>query len=612
MYNCTSLDIMGSFGTWPQLTVKYTLATRLRSANTKMNKNPVSSVLDGNKNSAEAARGKSALLKFSELDHVRLGRQKELWRTTLGKTKRSPFIWGLGLTDPPGPGQRLFQQLHDSFWRAAKSGNCDELTLLEGGPGSALFNEFSSTEFALLEVAICSYGIELTSHGEPPADESDLLAAPLTSQLLHVEVPIWQAVAAELNSNESDSESNIEAECEPLALVVRRMETLISECLDADGWPEACVIADTGLLMASWCRCCELLQQVQYKIDSQTQLMLDGLCLQLIRLSRRDGSLLLGGVGGGLNCNAFRKSLLRNCAEKIGVRSEQSMRSYISELQTATSTISEWGQVGALQKSWKLGGNKIAFAFDEQKIRLDLSNGESLVVGDCTPQLIVDGVAESVNSEIGVSGFLRFDGGDYIELEVEYEHVTLQRQIVFLAEDNLLIVNDVVTAAKLCRIDYAATYPIGSGIELVRETETNEFYLKSGSDYCLVLPLAMPEWKAEKTEAHVDPADHQFTVSVKQRGPTAGLAYPLVFDLNRKRSTQPRTWRQLTVAENMKIVGNDIAAAFRVQIGSEQWLFYRSIGETGNRTFLGENYADEFFIGKMNSDGEFESLLEIE
>ena len=90
------------------------------------------------------------------------------------------------------------------------------------------------------------------------------------------------------------------------------------------------------------------------------------------------------------------------------------------------------------------------------------------------------------------------------------------------------------------------------------------------------------------------------------------LAASLLFDLKPKRSLKPRTWRSLTVAENLEIVPKDLAVAFRVQIGKQQWLFYRSLARTGNRTFLGENVVDEFYAGRIDLKGNVQSLAEVE
>jgi hypothetical protein len=40
---------------------------------------------------------------------------------------------------------------------------------------------------------------------------------------------------------------------------------------------------------------------------------------------------------------------------------------------------------------------------------------------------------------------------------------------------------------------------------------------------------------------------------------------------------RPLTWRRITVAENLALVPREVAAAYRVQVGREQWLFYRSL-----------------------------------
>ena len=51
----------------------------------------------------------------------------------------------------------------------------------------------------------------------------------------------------------------------------------------------------------------------------------------------------------------------------------------------------------------------------------------------------------------------------------------------------------------------------------------------------------------------------------------------LFIDLRKDRFVRPVTWRQLTVAENLSIQPADVAVGYRVQIGADQWLFYRSL-----------------------------------
>jgi hypothetical protein len=72
------------------------------------------------------------------------------------------------------------------------------------------------------------------------------------------------------------------------------------------------------------------------------------------------------------------------------------------------------------------------------------------------------------------------------------------------------------------------------------------------------------------------------------------------------------TWRQLAVAENLRRVSDNTAVGYRVQLGSEQWLIYRSFTRFGNRTVLGQNLSSEFFCGRFLPDGTTEMLIEIE
>ena len=99
---------------------------------------------------------------------------------------------------------------------------------------------------------------------------------------------------------------------------------------------------------------------------------------------------------------------------------------------------------------------------------------------------------------------------------------------------------------------------------------------------------------------------------IEQSAFGCGMSVAFALDLDPKRSLKPRTWRRLTVAEKMRTVGSDEAVAYRLQIGKEQWLIYRTLAEKGNRTFLGQNYADDFFLGKIDIEGNVEAILEIE
>lgn len=90
------------------------------------------------------------------------------------------------------------------------------------------------------------------------------------------------------------------------------------------------------------------------------------------------------------------------------------------------------------------------------------------------------------------------------------------------------------------------------------------------------------------------------------------LMAPLFLDLDPRRMRRRLTWRQLTVAESLSIQAADVAVGYRVAIGSQQWLIYRSLGPRGNRTVLGHNLSTESLVARFDSSGEVESIVEIE
>jgi hypothetical protein len=91
---------------------------------------------------------------------------------------------------------------------------------------------------------------------------------------------------------------------------------------------------------------------------------------------------------------------------------------------------------------------------------------------------------------------------------------------------------------------------------------------------------------------------------------------PLWIDLSRQRvrshDCDPLTWRQLTIGEHRQILPHDVAVGYRVQCGKRQWIAYRSLTAPANRTLIGVNLSTDFFVGRFGSDGETESIVEVE
>ncbi len=539
--------------------------------------------------------------------------QTGLFRDIFGQSKKSPFLWSVSASHPIA---YRIQDSHTAFFskRTRLEELADRLQLIHSATDAN-----SSYDELLNQIAIAAYGprfeSQFPSARNNPAVPADSLTdkvdlqSNLISQLQQVELPLWKMID-ELSFGRPNAFA-----------IVRKMEKLIGDLLDTDGWLQASDFSDFGLLAASWCRCNRILIYHGYEWQAETQAYLDWMCRQLIRCLRPDGSILFGEPGAGLNAKAFRtalmeltsdrgdRRLLASCLQK-SVRLPKLKRKTAKFRLPAESSISEWAEVGVLQKGWCRGSPKVGMNFDGGKFQLELCQWHTWIGGNCTPTISIDDQIQDSTSEVDVNCNLRFDHADFVELQVAFGEWRLQRQVLLLRDDDLLLIGDNLVGPQSKRIEYSCSYPLGPGVIGVAETENTEVYLHRKKSHCLVLPLGLPEWKSAPSTGRLAIQDGLLTLRQTIHG--RGLSAPLIFDLNPKRSLKPRTWRGLSVAEKMELVGPDIAAAYRVQIGRQQWLFYRAIAEIGNRTFMGQNFADDFFVGRISLNGAVETILEVE
>lgn len=208
----------------------------------------------------------------------------------------------------------------------------------------------------------------------------------------------------------------------------------------------------------------------------------------------------------------------------------------------------------------------------------------------------------------------REDLCDYLEIELPLSggwrierHLLLARRDCFLLLADALIGPD----QPAVEIAYAQHLPLAAEIAAVPAKETRELALeRRGRRLANILPLGIGEWRAEHATAELAAAEG--SINLRQAAVGRRMFSPLWIDLAPRRLQRPITWRRLSVGENLGIVTGDVAAGYRVQLGDEQWLIYRSLTPFGNRSILGHNTAYSFICGKLKKDGSFDPLIEIE
>jgi hypothetical protein len=68
----------------------------------------------------------------------------------------------------------------------------------------------------------------------------------------------------------------------------------------------------------------------------------------------------------------------------------------------------------------------------------------------------------------------------------------------------------------------------------------------------------------------------------------------------------------LTVGDELRIVDPDEALAYRIQLGSEHWVVYRTLRGHRPRTFLGKHLIADFHCGRFSpGEGIIDDLVTI-
>ena len=443
---------------------------------------------------------------------------------------------------------------------------------------------------------------------------------------------------------------------------LEKFESIIDSNLDSDGWPDSRLLQQIGALAGCWSRISAMFKTVDLELDGGIQIQLEWLTRQCLRLMQSDGSLCFAEAkpsfaddqSSGLAYDfddAFWRSIAslssdpddavifqmlmsrrgeKNVKTKKDI-SKNGRKSGLTPLMAnelvAPYNVSEWAGSFLLRGTWSLKSPRVAVDFsyrdgqmagDEQSAEqcfAQISQASPLIHGQTLPEILIDDQVVRLTASFDVVCERHDEDVDYIEIQAELSNGgRLNRQWLLARTDEFLLVADTVIPAPASKIEYRCRWPLAAGITTLEESETREVYLQTACESpkikALVLPIALPEWKAErfpgKLIAELD------SIVLEQQIVGDALYAPLVFDLNPGRSIKKRTWRKLTVGQDRQIVADDQAMAFRFQLSKRQWFFYRALASMGNRTFLGQNVNSEFVFNRLHKSGKVSSLFEVE
>ncbi|MCC6125480.1 MAG: hypothetical protein IT426_10990 [Pirellulales bacterium] len=200
---------------------------------------------------------------------------------------------------------------------------------------------------------------------------------------------------------------------------------------------------------------------------------------------------------------------------------------------------------------------------------------------------------------------------NYLELEIHLGGgLRLERHLVFAREEQLVFLADAVFGPRSGKWHYRGSLPLAEGMRFQADRQHAEGAIRGKKRLATVLPPALPEWQSADGSGHLRQQGQKLELAQTAVG--RNLFAPLLIDLKTRRFGKPLTWRQLTVAGSQEILPLDSAVGYRVMIGKEQWLIYRSLSPRANRTLLGHNLTSEFLLARFLKSGEVETLIEVE
>lgn len=248
----------------------------------------------------------------------------------------------------------------------------------------------------------------------------------------------------------------------------------------------------------------------------------------------------------------------------------------------------------------------------DRQVGLELGLGRNVLwSGVWSIDLVRDGRRAACRASWEESIRIADDRVDYLELASRFDGgLHVERQILLAREDRFLLLADVILARGPTRLEYRGRLPLGPATRFEALDESRAGFLADRRRWAKVLPLTLSERRAGVCSGSLRQTNQGLELAESSEG--RGLFTALFVDLDPRRFRRPLTWRRLTVAESMAAQPADVAAGFRVQIGREQWLVYRSLAAKANRSLLGHNLSSEMLVARFQRNGEVDPLVETE
>jgi hypothetical protein len=389
--------------------------------------------------------------------------------------------------------------------------------------------------------------------------------------------------------------------------------TGLAELLDGRGVPHARYLPIVRPLLACWTRVAQLSDRLRGGWPASLAREYQRFVQTVLRLARPDGEAAFGWGKADEELLAAAVQHAGPDAKAIAalVFASDKMSARKRRAHTPSPTVySEWSALAMCRAHWQHDAPRLTTAFAGRTNLVELAVGSDVLLsGVWQCDIAVNGIPIEPVGDWEEICWESDDDVDYLELEIDLTGgMRVQRHCVFAREDQFVLLADSVLSPSSVQLDYRGRLPLSDERRFRGASANTEGLLTGKSPLARVLPLELPEWR-DASAGNLACAQRQIELTQSVIGRT--LFAPLWIDLDRSRLRRPVTWRQLTVGESLEAVPRDVAVGYRVAVGKQQWLVYRSLGRKGNRTLLGHNLSTEMLVARFEQ-GEIAPLIEIE
>lgn len=413
---------------------------------------------------------------------------------------------------------------------------------------------------------------------------------------------------------------------------------------DTDGTPHAEILPRLPLWIAPLVR--SALMAKRYGVaawNDEQQQVFTNLIDRAILLCRPDGRAALT---NGMQLNSL--PVLTAAVEQLDLQLVQSTTNYLQAVHrsvsgkpprrsrpiiaTMPSNQSDWAKFALLRSDWSVEADSVAIAHHQPLPQIDVTAlGRSLIHGDWNLKLKLGDAQVELAEEWSCVCWQSDPDADFIELQMQGPgKLRVERLVMLSRKERFLIIADAISGVSAAiapsadtnghtrksgapkpRIEYESRLSFSPGLIGSSEGTTREARITGKQLKSRVFPLAIPQDRVHSTPHSITIEGNE--VVLKQVGEGEGLFAPLVFVWHPERTRVDASWRMLTVAEDGKVVGPDVAVGYRLKLGAYQLLISRSLKKTGNsRTVLGHHTHNETVIASFDSNGDVEPILLVE